>query len=82
MFIDRACKGLIIDKEENLQNQVKENIEFWKGDLEIINTTIKKDNINEILNKNNFLDNLDLFSIDLDGIDYWIINEYQINSQK
>ena len=42
LFIDRACKGLIIDKEENLQNQVKENIEFWKGDLEIINTTIKQ----------------------------------------
>lgn len=75
LFIDKACKGLIIDKEKNLQNQVKENIEFWKGDLEIINTTIKKDNINEILNKNNFLDNLDLFSIDLDGIDYWIINQ-------
>ena len=75
LFLDRACKGLIIDKEENLKNQVKENIEFWKGDLEIINTNIKKDNINEILNKNNFLDNLDLFSIDLDGIDYWIINE-------
>ena len=75
MFIDRACKGLIIDKEENLQNQVLKKILNFEGDLEIINTTIKKDNINEILNKNNFLDNLDLFSIDLDGIDYWIINE-------
>ena len=75
LFMDRACKGLIVDKEENLENQVKENVEFWKGDLEIVNTTLKKENINEILNKNNFLDNLDLFSIDLDGIDYWIINE-------
>ena len=39
-------------------------------------------NINETLKLYNFDEKLDLFSLDIDGIDYWIINELPENFAK
>jgi hypothetical protein len=75
LFTNRACKGLIIDREKNLEFFASLNVERWKGALTILNTIVNKENINEILSKNNFINELDLLSIDLDGNDYWIVNE-------
>ena len=36
---------------------------------------MNSNNINIILEKNNFHKNIDLFSIDIDGIDYWVIDK-------
>ena len=66
-------KGLIIDIERNLKHKVSKNINLWKGMLEIENTEIDKDNINAILDKYHLNGNLDLFSIDIDGLDYWVV---------
>jgi len=55
------------------------NVKLWKNDLKIIEHMIKPTNINEILIKNSFLENIDLFSIDIDGIDYWAIKELPKN---
>ena len=43
--------------------------------LTIIEETVTSDNIFNILKKNNFQNNLDLFSLDIDGIDYWVMKE-------
>jgi hypothetical protein len=67
------AKGLIIDVEKNFKEKVSKNINLWKGFLELENTEINSNNINEILDKYNLNENLDLFSIDIDGIDYWVI---------
>ena len=42
-------------------------------DLTIIETTVTSENIVDILFSNNFGNNLDILSLDVDGIDYWII---------
>ena len=46
---------------------------MWKGDLTIIETAVTSENILHILNSNDFDNNLDVFSLDVDGIDYWIL---------
>ena len=52
-----------------------EDLEFWKGRIQIIKKFITSKNINEIINKIENLNSIDLFSIDIDGIDYWIIDK-------
>ena len=67
--------GTIIDCERDLENKVKKNLDIWRGEISIIEKVVSSDNILEILNKNDSLFKLDLFSLDIDGVDYWILKK-------
>jgi len=67
-------KGLIIDNIDNFYKKVKKNTNLWKGDLRVLNTSVTSENINNILETNCGFE-IDLFSLDIDGIDYWILKE-------
>jgi len=73
IFEKNCCRGMIIDKNPNLKNKVSKNVRLWKGDLTIIETTVKSNDIANILTSNNFDNNLDILVLDVDGIDYWIL---------
>ena len=73
IFETTNCKGLLIDCNENLEKNVKKNIIFWKNDIKILQDFINSENIVEILKNNDFEKDLDLFSLDIDGIDYWVL---------
>ncbi len=74
-------KGIIIDAEKDLKNKVFSNINPWKGDLRVIEEKISTENINDIISKNcNF--GIDIFSLDIDSIDYWIIDKLKPNISK
>ena len=75
LFETTNSKGLIIDCIDNFEKKVKKNINLWKGDIEILEEFINDKNIVDILEKFNFSKNIDLFSIDVDGIDYWIVKK-------
>lgn len=74
-------KGLIIDYIDDMKNKVKKHVNFWKGDLKICNEKIDSENILDLLNKNCDYE-IDLFSIDIDSIDYWIIKKLKNNISK
>ncbi len=74
-------KGIIIDCEKNLKEKIISNTNFWKGSLLPIEKNIDTKNINEII-ANNCDFNIDLFSIDIDGIDYWIIDKLDLSNVK
>tara|TARA_Y100001970_G_scaffold279255_1_gene386253 strand:+ start:4240 stop:5196 length:957 start_codon:yes stop_codon:yes gene_type:complete len=74
-------KGIIIDCIDDMEHRVKPHVNMWKGDLRICNKKIDADNINEIL-KNNCNYEIDVFSLDIDSIDYWIIDKLQQNISK
>jgi len=69
------CDGLIIDGHKNLKGEISKYLPLYKGNLKIYNNFIEPESIIEILKKNNFDKDLDIFSIDIDGIDYWVIKE-------
>ena len=73
IFEKNCCRGMIIDKNPNLKNKVSKIVKLWKGDLTIVETTVKSNDIANILTSNNFDNNLDILSLDVDGIDYWIL---------
>jgi hypothetical protein len=66
-------EGLIVDIENNLKEKVSKNINIWKGLLYIENIEIDSENINSVLDKYNLNRDLDLFSLDIDGLDYWVV---------
>jgi hypothetical protein len=81
-------KGLIIDSEKDLKKKVlmhlREKSSFfvlWKGELTILNTHVESENINAILSENCKF-NVDIFSLDIDSIDYWILLELKPNLSK
>tara|TARA_B100000989_G_C19491078_1_gene449842 strand:- start:147 stop:1097 length:951 start_codon:yes stop_codon:yes gene_type:complete len=67
-------RGLIIDCIENFKKRASSNINLWKGDLNIVEEKINPENVNQVLGENCNFD-IDLFSIDIDGIDYWVIEK-------
>ena len=75
LFERSSGDGLIIDIIDNLQKRVEKNIRLWRGNLKILNRKIDSENILATLKEFNFFDNIDLFSIDVDGIDYWILEK-------
>ena len=70
-----------MDCIDNMESKVKPHVNLWKGDLRICNTQVNSNNINEII-KNNCDYQVDLFSIDIDSVDYWIIKELKKNISK
>ena len=75
IFETMRCEGLIIDPTPNLKNKIKSFMRLWKNNLKIHNDYINANNINQILKENNFEKNIDLFSLDIDGIDYWVLEK-------
>ena len=73
IFQKNCSKGLIVDKNKNLEKKVSKIVKLWKGDLTVTETVVTSENILHILNSNEFDNNLDVFSLDVDGIDYWIL---------
>ena len=83
IFQTMRCDGLIIDPLKNLETLVKKNIPtVWKNNLKIINKFATPENINSLLDNSNFHNDIDLFSLDIDGIDYWIIKKLKKNISK
>ena len=74
-------KGLIIDRLDQLHMRVKPYVNLWKGDLRIHQKMVTAENINETLSKYCDYD-IDIFSIDIDGIDYWVISKLKPNISK
>ena len=78
IYENSFSEGLIIDIEKNFKKKVSKNIHPWKGLLYLENIQIKSTNIDETLNKYNLNNNLDVFSVDIDGIDYWVLKELSV----
>ena len=74
-------KGLIIDNIENFKEKVLKNISLWRGNLNVLEKNISPENINETLNKNVDFD-IDIFSIDIDGLDYWVLDQIKAKISK
>jgi len=75
IFETMRCDGLIIDPYPNLEKKIKSFCKIWQNNLEIHNEYISPKNINKILKRYSFDKDIDIFSLDIDGIDYWVLKE-------
>lgn len=72
LLVNDNWKGLIIDGSENNINSVKSDDIYWKYDLTALAEFVTQENINSIFIKNNFIGEIGILHIDIDGNDYWI----------
>ena len=66
--------GHIVEANKNFTKNIKKQSIYWKYDLNVHNSLVTKENINKILKELN-LKKIGLFSLDIDGVDYWIWKE-------
>jgi hypothetical protein len=71
----RNWKGLLVDSEKNNTDIIIRDSMFWRHDIRVINKKLNKNNINQILIDNNHIKEIGVLSLDIDGNDYWVINE-------
>lgn len=77
--------GLVIDSCEKNINQIQNSYYYWKYNILAKKFFINKNNINNVIA--DFLQQqcrktLDLLSIDIDGNDYWILNNVEFEKFK
>lgn len=72
--------GVIIDSSKKDINKIKTQRVYWQHNLKAYHFMVKKDNINEFLKEklNSSFKDVGLLSIDIDGVDYWILEKINI----
>ncbi|HRN70018.1 MAG TPA: hypothetical protein PLS49_02430 [Candidatus Woesebacteria bacterium] len=76
LIVNHAWNGLLLDGDQKATNMSKEFFSnhpdtFWLPPT-IAQEWITADNVNDIIERYNFEGEIDLLSLDLDGVDYWI----------
>jgi len=76
----RNASVYMVDSNKNLVNSVKKLDLFWKNSLFPMTDFITPESAREhIINAKNLMGGIDIFSIDLDGNDYWIIDNLDLS---
>lgn len=76
LIICHGWSGLLVDGNASL---VKQGREFYSRNRHthiypptFVHSWITRNNVNEVIRNNNFEGDIDLLSIDMDGVDYWV----------
>lgn len=76
LIINHGWHGLLFDGDVNsikigqkIYNSLKTT---RKNPPELVHSWITSENVNELIRSNGFNGEIDLFSLDMDGVDYWI----------
>tara|TARA_X000000368_G_scaffold157408_1_gene124024 strand:+ start:257 stop:1138 length:882 start_codon:yes stop_codon:yes gene_type:complete len=80
-LIKQNCSGVLIDGDQIKYDKLKACIHkyFETQKIEVYNDFIDYKNINYIINRSINKKNFDFFSIDTDGMDYWILENLNFN---
>jgi hypothetical protein len=66
-------RGFVIDSSKLNIRKLRSSYYFWKHNLTAVSAFITENNINELLEKSGFEEDLGLLSIDIDGNDYYVL---------
>lgn len=82
-FVESNCRfllvkdnwsGFVIDGSASNIHKLKKSYFYWKYELVAIDSFITAENINELLSRSGFSEDLGIMSIDLDGVDYHVLD--------
>ena len=66
-------KGFVIDGSAEYMQRLRQSYFYWQYHLNAVDAFITKDNINDLLAKSGFEEDLGILSVDVDGNDYYIL---------
>ena len=78
LLVNKNWDGFLIEADKVAVKDIKSQRVFWKHNLKIENKFITKDNIDTIIKKINIPKKIGLLSLDVDGVDYWILNNLSV----
>ncbi|MCF8342621.1 MAG: hypothetical protein K9I82_16720 [Chitinophagaceae bacterium] len=78
LLINNLWRGLVIDGDLKNIEYIKNDYVSWSNDLTPVHAFITRENINFLLEQNNFVGDIGILSIDVDGNDYWIWDSIEI----
>ena len=81
-LIKNNWSGLLIEQNFNECLVLRKLLNFYypESKIKIINKSINKENINRVIFENLESNNIDFFSIDIDGNDYWVLKNLNLNN--
>jgi hypothetical protein len=65
-------RGLILEGDSNCIDTIQQDSLYWWRDLTAISAFVTTENVNKLFESQNFIGDIGLLSIDIDGNDYWI----------
>ncbi len=75
LLINKNWNGFIIEADEKEVKKIKSQRIYWKHNLKVHNEFVTKNNINQIIKRMSIPKKLGLLSLDIDGVDYWVLKE-------
>ena len=78
LLINKNWDGFLIEGNDKEVKKIKSQRIYWKHQLKVKNEFITKENINNVIKKLNVPKKLGLLSLDIDGVDYWILKKLTI----
>lgn len=76
LMINHGWKGLLFDGNEKLVEKGRNFYESHPDTLlyppQFVHAWVTTENINQLLENNDFIGDIDLLSLDIDGVDYWL----------
>jgi hypothetical protein len=73
LMINDHWRGFVLDGSQRGMAKLQSAEWLWKYDLRSHCAIVTRDNINEVLRASGFDRDLGILSIDVDGIDYWLL---------
>ena len=78
LLINKNWDGYLVEADKEAVEKIKSQKIYWRYNLKVFNHFVTKDNINNVIKKLGVPKKLGLLSIDIDGIDYWVLKQLSI----
>ena len=72
LLVNRNWSGLIVDSGDAHVRRLAQSSLLWRHEIHAVTALVDRENINDLLREQGFDHDLGLFSLDVDGNDYWI----------
>jgi len=73
LMMNNNWSGFVMDGSAQNINALRNSDVYWKYDLRAVEAFVTRDNINALLARSGFDPDLGILSIDIDGVDYWVL---------
>ena len=80
LLANNNWRGLILDGSDDNMNCVRQSELYWKHDLTAVTAFITPSNINSLIADHKFGPKVGILSVDIDGMDYWVLEAIQVQA--
>ena len=74
LLINNGFKGILIECENDRSSKALDNAHLNKLDVDLYNTLVTQANVNLLINASDAANGIGVLSIDIDSVDYYILN--------